>query len=382
MLKEHLEQILGAKYLKELIALMEKFEMILFLDDRHLVVPSLLPQEKIQSCPVFSRNATAKCLEDSAVLLQCVPSTPICQTPHPLLVRYYLLPFVPNGFFARVIARLMSTNMIDYIQKSLQTGPLDDGLTNQAHWKCWRDGITIVWHHMEIFSVSPVTFPLPGTSETHLISSEGDKAVLTGKGVEIKVAVLPEEINVKSSCYPNEHANVSVNSHCRATWLLHQATTIINSVFEDFELFAKDMSFDLMSLTANACIECLKHVNRSNSVTLTDSSEQQVGTHLNTSTSEMPIFYMFSSPYCCRVIADGSLDLECPLHGKHGVNIIAPDLVFCDFPSSLVFTDPDALAIGQSLGGGGFGSVYQASLRRVSCSDFSTWSLDGDRGKE
>ena len=370
--KHHLEQILGTDYLKELTALMEYFDIILFLNDQHLLIPSLLPQEENKSCPVFPRMTVAKLIKDDSILLENVPYTPICQTPHPLLVRYYLLPFVPNGFFARVTARLMSTNMIDYIQNSLQTGPLDDGLTNQAHWKCWRDGIMIIWHHMEIFRISRVTFPLPGTAETHLISSEGDKPVKTVKGVEIKIAILPDEISVRSSCFPNEHSNLPVTSHCRATWLLHQATTIVNSVFEDwYEVFAKGKSNDLISLTANACTECLnfvyrpetreKHSKRQHSNTVSLSS----ACSSSTSSVHDPIFYMFSSPYCCRAVADGNLDLECPYHGKLSVSDIAPDMAFKDFQSSLVFSDPDCLEIGQSLGGGGFGCVYKATLRQV-----------------
>ena len=331
---------------------MEKFEIIFFLDESHLLIPSLLPQDESMSCPVFSNTAPEIYIKDGAVQLEDVPHTPIHKIPHKALVRYYLLPFVPNGFFARVIARLISTNMIDYVQKSLQVGPLDDGLTNRAHWRCWRDGISMIWHHMEIFCICPVTFPLPGTTETRLISSEGEKSVETGKGIEIKVAVMPEEINVRSNCYPNEHSGSPVSAHCRAAWLLHQATNIVNSVFEDwYEVFGKGRSFDLTSVTANVCTECL------DVVTLKSSCQ-----------SENSTFYLFSSPYCSRVVADGNLQLECPVHGKQSFNTTAPDLAFKDFASSLVFSTSDCLTIGQSLGHGGFGSVYQASLKHVSYS--------------
>ena len=344
---------MGANYQKELVALMEKFEIILFLDDSHLLIPSLLPQEESMSFPSFSRRAPESCIENDTLQLQDIPCTPICHTPHQQFVRYYLLPFVPNGFFARVIARLLSTNMIDYVQQSLRTGPLDNGLTNQAHWRCWREGVKIVWHHMEILRISSVTIPLPGVTETRLISSKGDSPVETGKGIEIKVAVMPEEITLKSNYFPNEYSDFPIRSHCRATWLLQQATNIVNSVFEDwYEVFAKDRSFDLMDMTVNACKKCLDVV------------------YLFSFNGEQPLdnatFYMFSSPYCSRVVADGSLKLECPIHGTQTLADIAPDLAFSDFPSSLVFTDPDCLTIGASLGGGGFGSVYKASLKEVS----------------
>ena len=347
---------------------MEKFEVILFLDDDRLVIPSLLPQDESKSCPVFSRTANpVTCEDDVSVRFESVPHTPIGETPHPMLVRYYLLPFVPNGFFARVIARFMSTNMIEYIQKSLHSGPLDDGLTNQTHWKCWRGGIIIVWHHMEIFRIAPITFPLPGTKKTCLISSEGDKPVETSKGVEIKVSVLPEEICVNSNAFPNERFNLNVSTYCRATWLLHQATTIVNSVFEDwYEVFDRDKTFDLMNLTANTCPECFKTVYRSECGRCMPMRRKQSNTPSTSPQHSSGVFYMFSSPYCCRVIADGHLELECPAHGKLDINDIAPDLAFNDFPPSLVMTDPDCLTVAQSpIGGGGFGSVFKATLTKV-----------------
>jgi hypothetical protein len=376
MLKKHLKQILDTKYQKEIIALMEHFGIILFLDNKRLLVPSLLPCCENKSCTVFSKKSSAKLSEcdDDTTAAQFeyfdTPHTPLCKSPHQCLVRYYRLPFVPNGFFTRVIARFMSTNMIDYIQNSLESGPLDDTLTNQAHWKCWRDGIIVTWHHMEIFRIAPITFPLPGTTDTHLISSEGDKPVETSKGIEIKVAIMPEEIIVKSNSFPNERFDMPVSSHCRATWLLHQATTTVNSVFEDwYEIFAKNTTFDF-NLTANPCIECLKSVCKSEREAFAFPAQQPTPETRSSSPhgrkrsqpSQQAIFYMFTSPYCSRAVADGRLNVECPTHGKLSLNDIAPDLVFCDFPSSLVVTDSDSLTLGQSLGDGGYGSVFKVSL--------------------
>lgn len=380
--KKDLEQILDPKYLDELIALMEKFEIIIFLDNERLVIPSLLPPDKSMSCPVFSRTANPVNIEDSlSSWFQNAPHTAITDLPHPVLVRYYLLPFVPNGFFARVIARFMSTNMIEYIQKSLQSGPLDDGLTNQAHWKCWRDGIIIVWHHMEIFRIAPVTFPLPGTTRTRLISSGGDKPVETSKGVEIKVAVLPEEVCARSNAFPTEHEqlNSHASNYCRATWLFHQATTIVNSVFEDwYEVFATDQTFDLMNLMGNTCSGCFKAVYNSDCGRGLPRRDAKKGkaSHTPTSPQRDKDFYMFTSPYCARAVAEGRLELDCPSHGLVHINDIAPDLAFNDFPPSLVFTDPECLMVSESpIGGGGFGSVFKGTLTQVCCYNLSALTV-------
>ena len=216
--------------------------------------------------------------------------------------------------------------------------------------------------------------PLHSPAGDHRYSPDfqrGDKPVKTSKGIEIKIAIMPEEIIVKSNSFPNERSDLPVSSHCRATWLLHQATTIVNSVFEDwYEVFAKNTTFDF-NLTANPCIECLKSVCKSERDAFVYPAQQPLSPETRSNSphgrgrsqpsSQQAIFYMFTSPYCSRAVADGRLDIECPTHGKLSLNDIAPDLVFSDFPSSLVVTDSDSLTLGNSLGDGGYGSVCKVS---------------------
>ena len=136
MLVENLAQILQTTYVNEFITLMQKFEVILLLDERRLLIPSLLPSTEEQSCLVFSKQVSAKLSEKDVGDIEQVsnePHAPLYQTPYPVLVRYYLLPFIPNGFFTRVLARLMSSDIIDHLQRSIVPGPLDDQHLSLIH---------------------------------------------------------------------------------------------------------------------------------------------------------------------------------------------------------------------------------------------------------
>lgn len=380
---ENVAQILQSTYVNEFLSLMQKFEVILLLDEKRLLIPSLLPLTEQHACLVFSKQVSAQLTDKDEGTIEQISNqshAPLCQTPYPVLARYYLLPFVPNGFFTRVTARLISSDIVDHLQRSIVHGSLDcKNLINGAHWKCWRDGIIISWNHMEIFRIAPTTFPLLGTNDTYLISSEGSNPVETYRGVEINIAVLPEEIVEKCSIFPKEDPSMTCRGMCMATWLLHQATTIIDSVFEDwYEVFAKKKGFDYsITRMANPCPECFKvvHEARYNASTTptqrrvrkftTSISDEMTEYNVIPSQSSQGHFYMFSSPHCSRAVKEG-FQLKCSAHNELSIADVAPDVTFCDFPPSLVFTDPDCLVLKQQLGDGGFGSVFKASLSHVS----------------
>ena len=362
------------------MTLMQKFEVILLLDDNRLLIPSLLPNDESEMCLVFARFISANLGDaDTESIHQQMkePHAPLCQTPHLLFVRHYLLSFVPNGFFSRVIARLMSSDMIEHLQESFASGPLDSqSVLNTAHWKCWRNGIIITWNHMEIFRIAPLIYPLTGTANTNLISVSGIREVETTKGVEIKVAVLPDEVYIGScSIFQGEDCKKDCpKGKCMATWLLHQATSIIDSVFEDwYEVFAKKKGFDLETCrTANPCNHCFSMVHEKECLASISPTQKRMSRHMFTETIDefavvspdaVPTrtLYLFSSQYCSLTVSQGT-PLVCPVHGKCFVADVAPDVMFCDFPPAKVFPDPHSLVMRQILGDGGFGAVFKATL--------------------
>ena len=248
----------------EFLTLMQRFEVILMLDKQRILIPSLLPKKQQDSCIVFPKFVSLDELEMTCCLqeLSKQPYAPICQLPHPILVRFYLLPFVPNGFFPRLIARLMGGNIMEHLLKSLTTGPLDSHhILNLIHWQCWQNGIILIWNHFEIFRIAPLTYPLPGTTSARVISNSGESKVETLKGIEVKVAVLPETCIKACSVLPNMD-NVPNKGKCLATWLLHQVSDLVDSVFDDwYEAFARKKGYDLsVTSTVNPCTMCFKNV--------------------------------------------------------------------------------------------------------------------------
>ena len=158
----------------EVISLMQKFEVMLQLDKNRLLIPSLLPDNEATPYVVMCTPPDSDAYE-SFTNLRLEPPAPIHAQPD-LLARYLLLPHVPNGFFPRLIARVLSSEISTQIQASLSRGPLDSvHALNNAHWECWRSGISLVWNHMEIVRIAPLRFPLPNTQGATLISSLKEK---------------------------------------------------------------------------------------------------------------------------------------------------------------------------------------------------------------
>ena len=321
----------------EFLTLMQNFEVILMLDRQRILIPSLLPTDEQDSCIVFPKSVsleeteTSYCFEE----LSKTPHAPICQVPHPLLVRYYLLPFVPNGFFPRLIARLMSSNIMDHMLKSLVAGPLESHhILNVAHWQCWRNGIVLIWNHLEIFRIAPFHFPLPGTTSTVVISNSGKDPVETPNGIEVKVAVLPEDCIANCGVVPNRE-EVPNKGQCLATWLLHQASDLVDSVFEDwYESFARKKGFEYsVTRTANPCTMCFKNVKQAESASIMTPAMRRftfsfsiAGFEVVSKRATQSVLYTFSTAYCAMVQAQGE-KLVCPLHGELTVAEVAPDLV-------------------------------------------------------
>ena len=357
MLVTHLRQLFNKHssefaFVDQFLSLMQKFEVVLILDDQRLLIPSLLPQEERDSCVLLPRSLAIS-VQDQGIDLDCcfneiakTGHAPLCQTPHPLFVRYYLLPFVPNGFFSRVTARLMSSDIINHLQCSLKSSAFSaQHVLNNAHWQCWRDGIVIVWNHMEVFRIAHLTYPVPGTSSSHVISSSGCNEVATLKGIEIKVIAFPDEYIGTCPILSNKDQTSQNRGRCLSTWVLHQATTIVDSVFEDwYEAFARTKGFELNLVSSvNPCPVCYKSVREAEIAKSSSPLARRFTFSLSIAgfeviskrTTDNVKLYLFSSPFCALTLSRTER-LECPVHGTMGVEDVAPDLVRVMLPLSHV----------------------------------------------
>jgi len=328
---------------EEFLIFMQKFEVVLKLDDNRLLIPSLLPNDEVDSCVVFSQAITKKLLKIANFdqLPAHMPHVNIYEIPHPIINRFYLLPFIPSGFFSRVMARLMSSEILDILNQCLLNNKLGiSHVVNSTHWKCWRNGIIISWNHFEIFRIGPLCNSLPGASTVGVITrKETCEYLKEFKGIEIKVAVLPQEYIVNFSILEGKLSNIT----CRetkemdkgtgkslASWLLHQATAKIESVFEDwYESFAKNKGFDPKEENVrvlNPCSPCMKEVEQERLRLLND---------MGVAPTESPrncACYMFSSPHVAHASTSEEM-LVCPRHGIQNISDIAPDMVSTIVPN-------------------------------------------------
>ena len=322
-------------FIPDFISLMQKFEVVLLLDKERLLIPSLLPSSEDNTCVVLPCTTVVETSEVDLHTLQDLSRQPfagISSLTMRIIGRFYLLPFVPNGFFPHLIARIISSKITAYFLLSLLTSAVTDQLSvfNNLHWRCWRGGIMLLWRHMEIFRIAPTTLPPEGVDNMVVISSSGRTELKHDqKALEIKVACLPEQQLVHNEHLPDDPSKS--RSEMLATWLLQQATEIIDSVFNDwYEPFTRRKGFDMSAVEQVCpCVECLR-------CSLTNQYKLQTSIVVQKPLAEDEYdvidhyswkhYFLFSSPYCVFMASRGS-SLLCPEHGEVTVDLIAPDLV-------------------------------------------------------
>lgn len=256
--RNELSRVLGPReHMNTCINLMQKFEVLFELDNNRYLIPSLLPAAEEGSCVIFPRSLKM-IAPQPATNLTSVPAVPMGSHSN-CLVRFFMLPFIPNGMFPRLSARLIATDVIEQVLSSLKVDHLvdDQHLINRPHWRVWRNGITLVWRHMQIFRLVPTQLPLPGIQVVHVIqlrelvqSSSDFRNVYEGDSLMVQVDILPDNA-----------FNDNTSGLQMATWLLQQAVEQINSVFENwYEEFAWKRNIDINVAAADPCPRCMKAV--------------------------------------------------------------------------------------------------------------------------
>lgn len=312
---------------KEFISLMQKFEIVLLLDNERLLIPSLLPSNQEVSSVVHPKlmGSPEEVVPHQYATIECLDLV--------VFARFCLLPYIPNGFFPRLIARVMGSKIFECVKQSMRSSALEDvSILNNLHWRCWRSGIVLIWQHLEIFRIAPGSPWTSHTDSTFVVSASGKREVQgSEQGIEIKIAVLPEE-HVKVCGFLSSDDS-KPRSSLLSTWLLQQTSELVDSVFDDwYEGFARKRAFDPRAVVhqVNPCQECLKQymarfTSSRGSTTLiegvhsiTDRSSGYSNTQKN--------LYLFTSPHCVLAASKG-LSLKCPDHGNIPVSLVAPDLV-------------------------------------------------------
>ena len=256
--RNELSRILGPReHVDTCISLMQKFEVLFELDNNRYIIPSLLPVHEDQSCVIFPRSLKTT-VAQPATKMTSLPAIPMGSHSN-CLARFFMLPFIPNGMFPRLLARLIATDVIEQVLSSLKVDSLvdDQQLINRPHWRVWRTGIMLVWRHIQIFRIVPMKLPLPGVHVVHVIqpkelvqSTADNRNVYEGDSIMVQVDTLPDNA-----------FKDGIHGLQMATWLLHQAVEQINSVFENwYEEFAWKRNVDIAVVAADPCPHCMKAV--------------------------------------------------------------------------------------------------------------------------
>lgn len=255
--RNELGRVLGPReHVNRCISLMQKFEVLFELDNGLYLIPSLLPVTEDKSCVMFPRSLK-KSVPESDSKLTSVPAISMGSHSN-CLVRFFMLPFIPNGMFPRLSARMIATDVIEQVLSSLKSDQaVDDQLINRLHWRVWRSGIMLVWRHIQIFRIVPMKLPLPDIDVVHVIqpkellpSSSDYHNVYEGDSLMVQVDILPDK------AFNHNYSGLQM-----ATWLFQQAVEQIDNVFEEwYEEFAWKRNIDITVAAADPCPHCMKAV--------------------------------------------------------------------------------------------------------------------------
>ena len=158
-----------------------------------------------------------------------------------------------------------------------------------------------------------MTYPLPGSEATYIITSSGHEAVTMPSGIEVRA--IPLLASRGGDSMPGS------TGHMRAaTWLLQQAIECIDSIFDDwYAAFGRQRGFKLSTIQQGVpCRMC---------------ETQRLALSAPCCIADIPSkknaegnFYLFSSPICAHAVAVTQV-LQCPIHGSINVREMAPDIV-------------------------------------------------------
>lgn len=302
--------------IKELVSLMQKFEVAHLLNNKYILIPSLLPSDESSACIVSSScssyNSASSFRGTTTVSIQTFSGPNVS-----IFVRYYLLPFIPNGFFPRVIARILGSDISEFFSEHLS----DNG--KNLHWQCWRTGIVLVIGSMEVVRISPVRLPMANVDDIVLISSSSHHEILLNDHnsiIQVVVSIFPEKLVHDTNAVQNESIDIAI-------WILQKLIDIIDSVFDDwYDAFARINGFDSEAVKqASPCTKCLQQT-ATHTKDHQESSISTITSQLSSYISSQRTLHLFSSPFCV-VVASRNKCLTCPVHGPIRVSDVSPDLV-------------------------------------------------------
>lgn len=355
------DPVLSKRHYQDIISLMQKFEVALILDDQQILIPTLLPRDEYDAQGVYPKGGIERpanfdiedSLADKYISVSEIASAASWEDTR---VRHFIVPFVPNGFFPRLVARIIASGLALSLSNCLAEDVLSDRhASNSLHWYCWCHGFTLVWRHTEILRITQVSYNLPGAKSTTILWDMSREEPASNCAIEVEVAMLPNDVFCKDNflqgresilqkLQPDSKESTDERSMGGqlAAWLLNSVTEHTHSVFEDwYPQFAWGKESGKASiLLADICPSCLAEIrparidyqqNKKKKpcnqvVGGTGSQAPAKQRNMNARHNEDRTVSCFALTYSAYASSCGQ-NLVCRQHGPIPVGCVAPDVV-------------------------------------------------------
>lgn len=354
------DPVLSKKHYQDIISLMQKFEVALILDEQQILIPTLLPLDEFDAQGVYPKGyiegSNNTDVEDSLANKDVsVVEIASAASWRDTRVRHFIVPFVPNGFFPRLVARIIASGLALRLSNCLAKDQLcGQHASNSLHWYCWCQGFTLVWCHTEILRITQVSYNLPGTKNMTLLGDMSREKPAYNCAIEVEVAMLPKDVFCNDNFLQGRESilqklqpdmNEVTDEHSMdwqmAAWLLNSVTEQTQSVFEDwYPQFAWGKeSRKAGVLLADLCPSCLAEIRtaridyQQNQKKRPNQIVGSVGSQpcdkqpdLKAKNDEDRTVNCFALTYSAYASSCGK-NLVCQEHGSIPVGRVAPDVV-------------------------------------------------------
>ncbi|KAH8021451.1 hypothetical protein HPB51_015847 [Rhipicephalus microplus] len=375
-----------------LLSLLNKFEVALTWDGRSLLIPSLLPSEELLRCglpgadvrvPVRSRgwglrSSLTRGVSAGAVQTPgsggCTLRVLAASREQPAVQRLVLLSYLPSGFWARLITRLLADDQVVEALRGYLAPPrgwekdpgLAAALSQRAEWLCWQTGLEL--RHAQV-------------------SKQATAHRLGASAVRRRRVALLLELPLERRQWGPALLLPRMES---ATQLLALAADHVDTLLEDWypalgTRFVHTSQGRFLVTRLVPCPSCAAtglgcNMAPSSGPPSRASTDSGVVDRLCVPSCSRPasaegMEEAITGPYAflveeCILAANERGAVTCPIHGDLRLAQLAPDTVFLDLGERYL-VQPDQIRRGRMLGRGAFGFVFKATMKQRGSGKFT-----------
>lgn len=295
----HGDKLIADKYLQ----LLQKFEVALCVGENEVIIPSLMPKNKNYPKP----NDNLKDVDLSIAHDSCY---------QPPLRRIWFTNYIPDGFWPRLICRLLNDQQIKSVL-GYYFEPRSDGHTH-LDWICWRSGLVFASRGRTLLLVRNLINP-----DTNLITDEGHKLKTISMKYRIEVHIyisemintLQELISLEKYCPIEDEGEEEMPTPFKVAGHATRLMVTISNHIAFLSSWFHGM-FQSNSSGYIPCWKCYGGVAGTGTIGGTDL-----------------LIDVDGAPCCCLTFSSCIIpychdnDVQCPVHGDLKVVQSAPDLV-------------------------------------------------------